>query len=79
MTTLSPSDLSALERYDCDQDAGGVYAIGLYEQTQARRLCEAGLLEWVRADERGILYRTTDAGRAAYSASAPPDASTPPH
>ena len=67
MTTLTPSDLAALERHDCDQDGGGVYAIGLYEQTQARRLCEAGLLEWVRADDRGVLYRTTDAGRAAYS------------
>lgn len=64
--SLSPSDLAALERHDCDQD-DGVYAIGLHEQTQCRRLCEAGLLDWLRADDRGILYRTNDTGRAAYS------------
>lgn len=67
MTTLSPSDLATLERHDCDNDDGGVYAIGLYEQTQCRRLCEAGLLDWLRADDRGVLYRTNDAGREAYS------------
>ena len=71
MTTLSPSDLAALERYDCDQNNGGVYAIGLYEQTQARRLCDAGYLTWLRTDGLGALYKTTNAGRAAYLAGTP--------
>lgn len=41
MITLSPSDLAALERYDCDEDHGGVYVIGLCVMRDGARAAKA--------------------------------------
>lgn len=62
---LTAKHIETLERHDCVEDIGGVYALATKEQSVCATLHAWGFLELVRRDDKGPIYRTTDAGRAA--------------
>ena len=62
---ITQAHIEALSRHDCVDDIGGVYAMTSKERSLCETLHAWGFLELVRQDDRGPLYRTNDAGRAA--------------